>query len=81
MSIEIVDQMDEMAILSHVGPFSDELIFGDHKEAIQRLRSMEPLDAVRLVLAACRRNDAVVEMKDIDAFAEAIGVFGGDDDE
>lgn len=64
-----------LAVFAAVGPFSDELILGDPAAAIARLAAMGPLDAVRLLLAATRRSDAVVGDREVDDLAAALGVF------
>lgn len=66
------------AVFAAIGPFSDELIGRDHAVAIARLEFLSPLDAVRLVLAALRRRDAVIGDDEIDDLAEALGVFEGE---
>jgi hypothetical protein len=48
---------DLKATISSIGPFSDELISGDMKGAAARLSELTSLNAVRLILAATRRND------------------------
>lgn len=69
----------EMHIFASVGPFSDELIFGDYGEAIARLEKLSPLEAVQLVLATFRRSDSVVGDSELDGLAEAVGVFEDDE--
>ncbi len=75
MSIEC-----EMEVFSHCGPFDDELITNDYEAAVARIRNMDPVQAVQLILATYCRSDSVIERRDLDDFAEFLGVFGEDDD-
>lgn len=68
-----------MEVFGHCGPFDDELMT-DIPAAISRLQSLSPLNAVRLVLAVYRRNDAVIDDREIDDLAEALGVFADNED-
>lgn len=75
MSIEC-----EMDVFSSIGPFDDELITGDLENAVERIREMaDPVKAVQLILAIYCRSDSVIERRDLDALAEFMGVFEGDE--
>ncbi len=69
-----------LRVFAAVGPFSDDLMRGGSglTDAITRLAALTPLDAVRLVLAATRRTDAVIGDRYIDDLAEELGVFEED---
>lgn len=60
---------------------ADELIRGDVAGAIARLEQLNGLQAVQLLLATTRRADSVVDEYEIDALADALGVFDGDDND
>lgn len=64
-----------LEVMGQSVPFSDELIGGHVEEAAKRLSCMEALDAVRLVLVACRCDDAVIGDSELDRLAEYLGCF------
>lgn len=72
----------ELSVFAAVGPFDDELLGRDgYAAAVERIKSMTPLEAVQLVLAAYCREDSVIGKRDLDSFAEYLGVFGDEEDE
>lgn len=68
----------ELGTFAAIGPFSDELITGEWDAVVERFKSMDAIEAVQLLLAATRRNDAVVGDSELDELAEALGCFQED---
>lgn len=70
----------EMEVFGHCGPFDDELITGRFEDAVDRIRGMDPIQAVQLILATYCRSDSVIERRDLDDLAAFMGVFTDDDE-
>lgn len=64
-----------------VGPFSDALISGEWGKAFGYLHPLNPLDAVRLVLAAYCRDVATISRGELNSLAYELGVFVEEDDD
>lgn len=70
----------EMEVLAAIGPFDDELLSDRLEDAVERIRGMDSIKAVQLILATYCRSDSVVDRRDLDNLADFMGVFEGDDD-
>lgn len=56
-------------------PLSDALISGEWGKAVGYFKELEGPNAVRLLLAAFCRSDAVIEQIELNGLAEFMGVF------
>ncbi len=70
------EQMEfPVELLGYDGPMSDDFITGDHEALAEKFSAMSGLDAIRVLLMISRRHDCVVSDREIDDFAEYLGVF------
>lgn len=82
VKVESDYQLTPYWVFGAIGPFSDELIMAGTEgllAAVKRLESLKPLDAVRLLLASTLRSDAVIDVKELEALADYLGVFEDDE--
>jgi hypothetical protein len=73
MSYEIERQIE-----TQIQPLAGELIFSDYAAAVERLRILDPIHAVQLVLSAYLRGDSVITEAELLGLAEFLGVFGNE---